>query len=68
VTNPIPPRIAAARLRPAQPTNCKDICNGQGDGSCCFAKCVCDTDPNKEVRNKYCQEYLDLGCNKIARR
>lgn len=49
-----------------QPTNCKDICHGDGDGTCCFAKCVCDTDPDKSVREKYCKEYVDKGCNKVA--
>lgn len=51
----------------AEPTNCKEICRGDGEGTCCFARCVCETDPDSKVRESYCADVPNLCKPRVSR-
>lgn len=39
-----------------QPIHCSTICKNAKAYACCFAVCVCHTDPDPDVRRDYCAD------------
>lgn len=44
----------SAALAEQKPIHCSVICKDSKTYECCFAVCVCNTDPDPDVRRGYC--------------